>query len=100
MTSNKKLLLALCSPLFVFAILVCIGLSMHRIEVIGVTGFLLLFLCFNAFAFADRFLKRMRAIRSSKNFNHYVSALNGRTRYFVETLANLPIESAILIRGF
>ena len=42
----------------------------------------------------------MRGIRSSKNFNHYVSALHGRTRSFVETLAKLPTESAILIRGF
>jgi len=84
----------------VSAILVCIGLASHRIEVIGVAGFLLLFLCFNAFGFADKFVKRMRAIRGSKNFNSYVSSLNGRTRYLVEMLANLPIESAILIRGF
>lgn len=100
MTSTKKLLIVLCSPLVVSAILVCIGLASHRTEYMGVAGFLLLFLCFNAFAFADRFLKRMRAIRGSKSFNRYASVLDGQTRYLVETLANLPIESAIMIRGF
>jgi|GEM_PF-3660771 len=99
MTSTQKLLVVLASPLIVSIVLVGAGLASHHTEPIGAAGFLLLFICFNAFAFADRFLKRMRAFRAGKSFDRLAAFFDSRTRHLIEMLATLPIESAVLIRG-
>ena len=80
MTSTQKLLIVLASPLIVSIVLVGVGLASHHTEPIGAAGFLLLFICFNAFAFADKFLKRMRAFRAGKSFDRLASVFDARSR--------------------
>lgn len=92
------LLLPLSYLLFVAAITV-VGLIWQTPPVVAIAGLSLLFPCFIVFAFADRWLLRLRQLRSSKKLSMYLSVFDSTTRGILEFLADLPVSAILLIRG-
>jgi hypothetical protein len=96
--SLTLLLLPLTLLLFVAAVTI-VGLVWRMPSLVAMAGLSLLFSCFIVFAFADRWLLRLRQLRSSKKLSTYLSVSDSTARDILEFLADLPVSAALIIRG-
>ncbi len=98
-----RLILLWClAPLLVCFVLTIIGVVIHNVSLIAVSGFVLFFICFWLFAFADRILEVLKSAYS-KYRQHLQARSQSNTDLFIMRLADLigslPIQVAIVIRA-
>ena len=98
-----RLILLWClTPILVCLVLTIIGLIIHNVSLIALSGFVLFFICFWLFALADRILEFLKSAHSK--YRHYLQARPQSSAdlfilKFADLIGRLPIPFAIVIRA-
>lgn len=90
------------APILVCLVLTVIGIVIHSVSLIAISGFVLFFICFWLFALADRILEFFKSAHSK--YRQYLQARSQSSTdlfilQFIDLLGRLPIRFAIVIRA-
>src|SRR5438045_454405 len=98
-----RLILLWClAPILICFVLTIIGVVIHNVSLIAVSGLVLFFICFWLFALADRILEVLKSAHSKYRQHLQVSSQSSTDLFilkFIDLVGSLPIQFAIVIRA-